>query len=47
MIPPNMKINRVETLRYMRMGTVEPDAILNERLNRVEGEVLAACRPVS
>ena len=47
MIPPNMKIDRAETLRYMSMGTVEPDAILNERLNRVEGEVLAACRPVS
>lgn len=47
MISPNMKIDRAETLRYMRMGTAEPDAILNERLNRVEGEVLAACRPAS
>lgn len=42
-----MKIDRAETLRYMRMGAAEPDVVLTSRLDRVEAEVLAACRPVS
>lgn len=42
-----MKIDRAETLRYLRMGGVEPDAVLARRLARVEDEVRAACRPAT
>ena len=42
-----MKIDRAETLRYLRMGGVEPDAALARRLARVEDEVRAACRPAA
>ncbi|MDO4366951.1 MAG: vitamin B12 dependent-methionine synthase activation domain-containing protein [bacterium] len=42
-----MKIDRAETLRYLRMGGVEPDAVLARRLARVEDEVRAACRPAA
>lgn len=42
-----MQVGRAEVLRYMRMGGAEPDAVLSERLARVEREVLAACRPAS
>ena len=34
-----MKIDRAETLRYLRMGGVEPDAPLARRLARVEDDV--------
>ena len=42
-----MKIDRAETLRYLRMGGVEPDAPLARRLARVEDDVRAACRPAA
>lgn len=42
-----MTIDRAETLRYLRMGAVEPDAVLAARLDKVETEVKAACRPVA
>lgn len=42
-----MEVDRAEVLRYMRMGGAEPDAVLADRLARVEREVLAACRPAS
>ena len=42
-----MTADRAEVLRYLRMGGAEPDAVLAERLARVEREVLAACRPAS
>ena len=42
-----MTIDRAETLRYLRMGTTEPDAELTRRLARVESEILASCRPVA
>lgn len=42
-----MTIDRAETLRYLRMGAVEPDAVLTARLDKVEAEVKAACRPVA
>lgn len=42
-----MTIDRAEVLRYMRMGRVQPDAILEERLSSVEKEVLAAIRPAA
>lgn len=42
-----MKIDRAETLRYLRMGGVEPDAALARRLACVEDEVRAACRPAA
>lgn len=40
-----MTFDRAETLRYLRMGGVEPDAVLTRRLSRVEDEVRSACRP--
>ena len=42
-----MKIDRAETLRYLRMGGVEPDAPIARRLARVEDDVRAACRPAA
>ncbi len=42
-----MTIDRSETLRYLRMGGVEPDAELARRLVRVESEICAACRPAA
>lgn len=42
-----MTIDRAETLRYLRMGGVEPDAPLARRLARVEDAVRAACRPAA
>ena len=37
-----MEVNRSEVLRYLRMGNVQPDAVLEARLSAVEREVLAA-----
>ena len=42
-----MKIDRAETLRYLRMGGVEPDAPLARRLARGEDDVRAAGRPAA
>lgn len=40
-------IDRAETLRYLRMGSAQPDAVLAARLDKVEAEVKAACRPAA
>lgn len=40
-----MEVNRSEALRYMRMGNVRPDAVLEARLSAIEKEVLAVVRP--
>ena len=42
-----MEVDRSEVLRYMRMGRVQPDAVLAARLSAVEHEVLAAIRPAA
>lgn len=42
-----MKLNRDEILRYMRMKSAKPDAVLSARIDALEKEVLAAARPVS
>lgn len=42
-----MTVDRAETLRYLRMGNVPPDAVLAARLAAVEKEVLAAIRPAA
>ena len=42
-----MEVNRSEVLRYLRMGNVQPDAVLEARLSAVEREVLAAARPAA
>ena len=42
-----MEVDRSEVLRYMRMGRVQPDAVLAARLSAVEQEVLAAIRPAA
>lgn len=42
-----MTIDRAEVLRYMRMGHVQPDAILEARLSTVEKEVLSVIRPTA
>lgn len=42
-----MTVDRAEVLRYLRMGHVQPDAVLAARLDAVEREVLAAARPAS
>lgn len=42
-----MKLDRNEILRYMRMKSAKPDAVLSARIDALEKEVLAAARPVS
>lgn len=42
-----MVVNRSEVLRYLRMGHVQPDAVLEARLATIEKEVLAAIRPTA
>ena len=42
-----MTVDRAEVLRYMRMGHVQPDAILETRLSAVEREVLSVIRPTA
>ena len=42
-----MTVDRAEVLRYLRMGRVRPDAVLEARLAAVEREVLAAVRPTA
>lgn len=46
-MPCRLKLDRAETLRYMRMGGRAPTPELEERLSRVEREVLSAARPRS
>lgn len=46
-MPCRLELDRAETLRYMRMGGATPTVALEERLSRVEREVLAAARPRS
>lgn len=40
-----MKLDRAETLRYMRMGRATPDAELSKRIDKVEAELLKVARP--
>ncbi|MGN0854865.1 MAG: vitamin B12 dependent-methionine synthase activation domain-containing protein [Kiritimatiellia bacterium] len=42
-----MTVDRAETLRYLRVGRVPPDAVLEARLAAVEKEVLAVVRPTA
>lgn len=42
-----MKLDRNEILRYMRMKSAKPDAVLSARIDALEKQVLAAARPVS
>ena len=42
-----MKVDRAEVLRYLRMGTAQPDAVLAARLDVLEKEVLAKIRPAA
>lgn len=42
-----MTVDRPEVMRYLRMGRVRPDEVLEARLAAVERDVLAAVRPVS
>ena len=42
-----MTVDRAEVLRYLRMGTAQPDAVLAARLDVLEKEVLAKIRPMA
>ena len=42
-----MTVDRAEVLRYLRMGTAQPDAVLAARLDVLEKEVLAKIRPTA
>lgn len=42
-----LTVDRAEVLRYLRMGNVRPDAILEERLSSVEREVMSVIRPTA
>lgn len=40
-----MKIDRAEVLRYMRMGATQPEPALSARIDEIEKQIAAKCRP--
>ena len=42
-----LTVDRQEVLRYLRMGRVQPDEVLESRLSAIEKEVLSVLRPTA